>query len=129
MPFKKYSKFTGADWESINIEELLDRLSEFLLQSGYDDPYSRYWDDGDQSLDALREAIMQALMELLSDEELDQLSDSHGNMDSEKVAELIDRIIERLIREGYIRLQGNSADAQGGAPQKEHRGRTGKPVE
>src|SRR5262249_49870780 len=129
MPFNKYSKFTGADWESVNIEELLDRLSEFLLQSGYDDPYSRYWDDGDQSLDALREAIMQALMELLSDEELDQLSDSQGNMDSEKVAELIDHIIERLIREGYIRLQQQAAGTQGGAPRRANRGHTGKPVE
>src|SRR5215475_11432159 len=128
MPFNKYSKFTGADWDSINIEGLLDRLSEFLLQSGYDDPYSRYWDDGDQSLDALREAIMQALMELLSDEELDLLSDSQGNMDSDKVAELIDRIIERLVREGYIRLQEEAANSHSRSRQKGGRGRTGKPV-
>src|SRR5262249_60260628 len=105
MPFNKYSRFTGAEWESISLEDLLNRLSEFLLQSGFDDPYSRYWGAPDQSLDALREAIMQALMELLSDEELDLLSDSQGNMHSEKLAELIGRLLERLLQHGYIRIQ------------------------
>src|SRR5215813_5280387 len=129
MPFNKYSRFTGAEWESISLEDLLNRLSEFLLQSGFDDPYSRYWGDPDQSLDALREAIMQALMELLSDEELDLLSDSQGNMDSEKLAELIDRLIERLVQEGYIRIESREQAPQGRSRRDRTRGRTGKPVE
>src|ERR1044072_5385457 len=84
MPFTKYSKWDGVDWESLSLEDLLDRLADFLLQSGFDDPYSRYWDEADQSLDALRDAIMRALMEgLLTDEELEALSNEQGDLNIE----------------------------------------------
>ena len=73
MSLTKYSKWQGVDWESLSLEDLLDRLADFLLQSGFESQYSRYWDDEqERTLDALRDAIMRALMEvLLSDEELD----------------------------------------------------------
>jgi Ca-activated chloride channel family protein len=103
MPFSRYTKFTGVDWESLSLERLLDHLTEFLLQSGFNDPYSRYRDP-DQSIDSLREELMRYLMELLSDEELELLTDQQGNFDSKAVAELLDRLIERLIQEGYIRI-------------------------
>src|SRR5690349_17736991 len=106
MPFTKYSKWTGVDWESLSLEELLERISDFLLESGFDDPYFMYGNEGDDSLDALREAIMQALMDgLLSDEELQALSDDQGRINMEAMAELIDRLIERLIEEGYINVR------------------------
>src|ERR1700738_2548067 len=103
MPFTKYSKWDGIDWQALSLGDLLDRLAEFLLQSGYEN-YSQYWDDHDQTLDALREAIMRALVEegLLSDEELDQLTDETGSLKAEAMSELLDRLIERLIEEGYI---------------------------
>ena len=34
-----YRKFTGEDWDSISMEELLNKLSDFLLQSGFNSPY------------------------------------------------------------------------------------------
>jgi Ca-activated chloride channel family protein len=106
MPFTRYSKYTGVDWESLSLEDLLERLTDFLLQSGFDDPYSQYWDEPDQSLSSLREALMRALMELLSEEELEQLTDAQGNIDAKAMSELLDRLIERLIEEGYIRVDG-----------------------
>src|SRR5262245_58400227 len=104
MSFTKYSRWEGVDWRSLSLEDLLGRLADFLLQSGFDNSYSRYWDDRDQTLEALREAIMRALIEeaLLSEEELDQLSDEQGNLRADAMAELLDRLIERLIEEGYI---------------------------
>ncbi|MEK6408394.1 MAG: VWA domain-containing protein, partial [Acidobacteriota bacterium] len=125
----KYSKWDGVDWESLSLEDLLDRLADFLLQSGFDSSYSRYWDDRDQTLDALREAIMRALMQegLMSDEELEALSDEQGNLKADAMAELIDRLIERLIEEGYITVnEGPMQPETGFASQA---GRTGKPVE
>jgi Ca-activated chloride channel family protein len=132
MPFTKYSKWDGVDWQSLSLEDLLDRLAEFILQSGYENYYSRYFDDRDRSLDALREAIMRALLEegLLSDEELEQLTDEQGNLNLEAMSELLDRLIERLIEEGYITLGDEQPYGQpretGFAPQA---GKTGKPVE
>ena len=33
----RYSKFTGEDLDGIDLEELLSRLSDLLLSSGFDD--------------------------------------------------------------------------------------------
>ncbi len=131
MPFTKYSKWDGIDWQSLSLENLLDRLADFLLQSGFENYYSDYWDDRDQSLDALREAIIRALMEegLLSDEELEQLSDDQGKLKVEAMAELVDRLIERLIEEGYITVSDGPPYQQQGTGFASQAGKTGKPVE
>ena len=130
MPFTKYSKWDGVDWESLSLEDLLDRLADFLLQSGFDSSYSRYWDDQDQTLDALREAIMRALMEegLLSDEELEALTDQQGNLKAAAMAELLDRLIQRLIEEGFITVE-DAVNQQPETGVASRAGRTGKPVE
>jgi Ca-activated chloride channel family protein len=131
MSFTKYSKWDGVDWESLSLEELLDRLAEFLLQSGFESPYSRYWDEPDRSLDALRDAIMRALTEegLLSDEELDYLADEQGNISAELMAELIDRLIERLIEEGYLKLSEEPQQADPDTRPSRGGGNTARPVE
>ncbi|HKY04841.1 MAG TPA: hypothetical protein VJQ56_08125, partial [Blastocatellia bacterium] len=127
--FTKYSKWTGVDLESLSLEDLLDKLAEFLLQSGFDQQYSRYWDDPDDTLDGLREAIMRALMEdgLLSDEEIDYLTDDQGNMNADAVNDLVERLIERLIQEGYLRVGEDGADPA--AEFQSEGGRTGKGAE
>jgi Ca-activated chloride channel homolog len=131
MPFTKYSKWDGIDWQSLSLGDLLDRLAQFLLQSGYENYYSQYWDDHDQTLDALREAIMRALLEegLLSDEERDQLADERGNLKAEAMSELLDRLIERLIEEGYITVSEGPPDQRQETGLASGAGKTGKPVE
>src|SRR5262245_6017378 len=109
MNFTKYSKWEGTDWDGISLEDLLERLAEFLLQSGFDgDYYYSDWadHDGDQTLERLRDAIVKALLEdgLLSDEGFEALTDQQGNLNAEMMAKLIDRLIERLMQEGYINL-------------------------
>ena len=50
----RYSKFQGFDVSSINLGELMDSMSDALLDSGYDDDYywSRQRKSNDTSLDA-----------------------------------------------------------------------------
>jgi Ca-activated chloride channel family protein len=124
MKFAKYSKWEETDWDSVSLEELLDRLADFLLESGFEVRYER-----ERSLAALRQAIMRALMqaELLSDEEAAQLYDEQGRLKSEMLAELIDRLIERLLEEGYIRL-AEPARQQESHPKKSG-GRVGRASE
>jgi len=131
MPLTKYTKWRGVDWESLSLEDLLEQLADFLLQSGFESQYSRYWgEEQERTMDALRDAIMRALMEgLLSEEELDALSDERGELNEKAVSELLDRLIERLIEEGYITVgqtPGNQREPSGLSSQG---GRTGKPVE
>src|SRR5215831_1606068 len=110
MKFTRYSKWEGSDWDGISLEDLLSRLADFLLQSGFegDSYYYSGWDDtdGEQTLDNLREAIMRALTEedLLSETEWEALADENGNLRAEAMAALLDRLIERLVAEGYINL-------------------------
>ena len=131
MPFTKYSKWTGVDLDSLSLEDLLERLADFLLQSGFEDQYSRYWgDEQERTLEALRDAIMRALMEgLLSDEELEALSDERGELNEEAITQLLDRLIQRLIEEGYITLSEGAPQTQMQTGLTGQRGGTGKPIE
>ncbi len=132
MPFTKYTKWDGVDWEALSLEDLLERLSDFLLQSGYESQYSRYWgDEQERTLEALRDAIMRALMEgLLSDEEIQSLSDERGELNEQAVSALLDRLIQRLIDEGYLSLgEAPTLNLQQSSRLATQSGRTGKPVE
>jgi Ca-activated chloride channel homolog len=102
----RYSKFTGDDLDEIDLEELLSRLSDLLLSSGFDDGYSMRGEDG-HSMQSLHDAIMEALLNggLLSDETLERLlgKDWQTSEDAEtRLDELIQRIIEKLQHQGYV---------------------------
>ena len=84
------------------MEELLNALSDYLLQSGFQQQYMSFYELGqDQSLEDLRRAIEQALENgELSDQ---QLQEQIEQMRMEGTLEqLIDRIIERMQQEDYI---------------------------
>jgi Ca-activated chloride channel family protein len=102
----RYSKFTGDDLDEVDLEELLSRLSDLMLSSGFDDGYSMPGEDG-HSMQSLHDAIMEALLNggLLSDETLERLlgKDWQTSEDAEaKLDELIRRIIEKLQHQGYL---------------------------
>ena len=103
MGYTKYSKWTGIDWDNLNLEELMNKLTDFLLQSGFQG-YSTQSGEGEQTLDALREMIRQAILqgEFLDEQELEALRDDKGEIRDEILDELIDRLIQRMIEEGYI---------------------------
>ena len=128
MRFTKYSKWTGEDWDDLNLQELMDALSEFLLQSGFQDQFRRRsnrwqdWDDDEpefrdpaDALQALRDAIREALRNsgLLDQEQYDQLFDADGNARDERLEQLIDRLIQRLLQEGYLNAQGDQEALDG----------------
>jgi Ca-activated chloride channel homolog len=131
MPFTKYSKWNGVDWESLSLEDLMDRLSEFLLDSGFDDPYFMYRNEQDNSLESLRDAMMRALLEdgLLTDEELDQFYDEQGNLKMDAMNELLDRLLERMVEEGYIKFDQQSSGTPQDTQVTYKGGQTGKAQE
>jgi len=119
----KYSKFQGFDVFSINLGELMDRMSDALLDSGYDDDY--YWTrqqkETDNSLDALRRALLQALMDqgLVDEQQIrEMLAQNEGKFRGSLLEELLNQLIERLVEEGYLSLreeQPQRAERQRGA--------------
>src|SRR5580698_9108942 len=100
----RYTKFTGDLSSSFGLEDLMQALSDFLLDSGFSDPYSRFQEfDGDQTMENLREAIRQALE---SGELFDEESQEKFNqLDAQQVEELIDKIIEKMQEQNYINAQ------------------------
>jgi Ca-activated chloride channel family protein len=110
----KYSKFTGFDWDSLSLEELLNKLSDFLLESGfYNNYYGLHQMGQDHNLQNLHDAILDAILNhgLLSDEMLEKLladSDSEDEQNS-KLSQLVQTLIERLQQEGYISFSDSAS--------------------
>jgi Ca-activated chloride channel homolog len=96
----RYTKFTGNLASEIDLEDLLKALSDYLLDSGYYDPFTRFR-DLDHTLDDLREALRRVLEhgDFLDDsmrKRIEQLA-AENNLD-----ELIDKLIERMEQENFI---------------------------
>src|SRR6267142_4021130 len=109
MRFTRYSKFKGLDISSLNLGDLMENLSDSLLDSGFDDDY--YWTrqrrPQDTTLDALRRALLQALMDqgLLDQRQIQEmLADNEGKFKGSLLEEMLNQLIERLVEEGYLKL-------------------------
>jgi len=103
MKFIKYSRFVANPASEMSMEELLQALSDYLLQSGFQNQYSFYEMPDEQTLDQLRQAIEDALMngQLLDEQMQQQLEQmrNDGTLD-----QLIQNLIERMEQENYISI-------------------------
>ena len=104
MKFIKYNKYVPDPASEMSMEDLLSALSDYFLQSGFQDQYMFYdMQDAEQTMDELRRAIEQALMdgEMVEEpmrERLQQMQ-MEGKLD-----ELIDQLIERMQQEDFISI-------------------------
>ncbi|MCS7078961.1 MAG: VWA domain-containing protein [Chloracidobacterium sp.] len=104
----RYGKWDGLDLDHFDLEKLLEKLSDFFLQSGFSyGGWSRRIQEPDQSLEALREAIRELLRssDLLAAAERRALQDESGGWDEKKLDELVDALIQRLLEQGYLRAK------------------------
>jgi len=99
----RYSKYVPDQAGEMSLEDLLNALSDYLLQSGYRDSMWYELPDGEQTLDQLRQAIEQALLngELFDDNLREQIErmQMEGQLD-----ELIEQLIQRMQQEDYISI-------------------------
>jgi Ca-activated chloride channel family protein len=107
-----YSRFSPELADAVDLQALLDKLADFLLQSGFaggGDP-SRFGfdfgDENDRSMDALRQAIIDAL--LASDQftpEMLRALRGEGAPEAEaQLAKMLDDLVKRLVQEGYLNV-------------------------
>jgi len=98
----KYSKFTGEDLEGVDLDELMSKLSDLLLSSGFNGKPASNWSDPDNTMQALHDAILDALLsgDLLPQETIEQLLNDSSNQD--RLEQLIKQLIDRLEKEGYV---------------------------
>ena len=126
MRFTRYTKYKGGWMDALNLESLLESLSDFLLNGGFagGPNFHPYWGwsgtEDTTSLDALKHALLQALLESgdLTPEMIEELR-GEGAGDAEmqqKIAEMLDDLIQRMVEEGYISLE-NGVPTVPGQPQ------------
>jgi len=114
MKSVRYTKFVGDLASEIDMESLLQALSEYLLDSGFRDPYAQF-QELDHNLDDLREALRRILQsgEFLNPEmqqQIDQMA-AEGKLD-----EFIDKLIERMQQENYISSMRQQSETQMSQP-------------
>jgi Ca-activated chloride channel family protein len=105
----RYTKFTGDPLDDLDLEDLVAKLSDLLLSSGFGNPYATDpTDDAERTMQALHDAILDALFNggVLPEETLERLlggADEGDRSDArERLEELIQQIIERMGEQGYI---------------------------
>ena len=123
--FIRYTKYTGEPADGVDLQELVKRLSDFFLQSGYESQFYGLSEmDPEKSMEALRQAIQRALEEgdLLPNQELQELLDGTPEQMDARMKELIDQLIDRLMEEGYVTGQPQVT----APPDKTPRGQVGQ---
>jgi Ca-activated chloride channel family protein len=99
----RYSKYVPDPAGEMSLEDLVSALSDYLLQSGFQDGYGYYDAPDEQTMEELRAAIEQALLdgergdESMREQIEQMLAD--GTLD-----QLIDKLIERMQQEEYITI-------------------------
>ncbi len=101
----RYTKYTGDDLADLDIADLVSKLSDLLLSSGFANPYG---DEDDRTMQALHDAILDALFNggLLPEETIERLLGDPADGDQSELRseleDLIQKIIEQMGAEGYI---------------------------
>lgn len=125
MKFIRYSRFRGFDVFGVDLGELMESLSDRMLDSGFHDDYwwTRRRSETDDSLDALRKAILQALLdkEIITEHDVEKmLAENDGKFRGSLLEELLNQLIERLVENGYLTLKDEPEERR---PELRHGGR------
>ncbi len=110
MKSVRYSRYTGDDF-GLSAEDLMRALSDFFLQSGFDNPYMQFSEFNSDTLEELKRAIERALEngELFDRERAEQVRQQLESMSQEQLDQLLSRLVQKLVDEGYI-----TTEQQGG---------------
>ena len=110
----RYTKYEGGLASEMSMEDLLNALSDYLLDSGFQNPWMEF-SELDHTLDALRDALKRALesgdlFDEKMQEQIDEIS-AEGKLD-----ELIEQLIQRLEQENYISVESPRTPSQTASP-------------
>ncbi|HWF37925.1 MAG TPA: VWA domain-containing protein [Candidatus Acidoferrales bacterium] len=114
MKYTKYSRYSPDAADDIDLQELMSRMSDFFLQSGFENQYGIYEMDMEKSreqyMDQLREAILRALQEgeLVPPELMEKMLQNPDLSQNQELKDLVNQIIQRMEEEGFIKQQQNA---------------------
>jgi len=103
----------------IDAQDLLQALSDFLLESGFNTQYMPFSELNQHTLEDLKKAIQQALEQgrMFNDESLQEMMEQLQNMSPEQMEKLLDNLIQKMVDEGHITIEepGDRPPAGAGA--------------
>src|SRR5499433_408029 len=111
MKYTKYSRYVADLADEMSLEDLLNALSDYMLESGFQSQYMYFQQMDEHNLEALRQAIQQALEagDFMSDElreRIEQLQMEGG------LEQLIQRLSDRMQQEDFISVDQPPDPAQ-----------------
>ena len=123
MRFTTYGKYRGRWLDALNLQSLMEHLSDFLMDGGFagGPHYHPYWGwsggEDSSSTDALKNALLKALIESgqLTPEMIDELR-GEGDGDDQvraQIAQLLDDLVRKMVEEGYINLETGNPQMPG----------------
>jgi Ca-activated chloride channel family protein len=112
----RYSKYTGEDL-GISAEDLLQALSDFLLQSGFNSQYMPFSEWNEHTLEDLKKALQQALEsgKLFDNDAMQEMMERLQSMSAEQLDKLLDNLIQKMVNEGQITIE-EPGDPQAPSP-------------
>ena len=110
----RYSRYTGDDF-GLTAEDLMRALSDFFLQSGFDNPYMQFSEWNQHTLEDLKRAIEQALErgEFFDQERAEQIRQKLESMSQQELDQLLNRLVQKLVDEGYIDTEQPQSGGRG----------------
>jgi Ca-activated chloride channel family protein len=113
----RYSKYTGEDM-GIDGQDLLQALSDFLLQSGFNTQYMPFSEWNEHTLDELKKAIQQALEsgKLFDQDSLQEMMERLQSMSPEQMDKLLENLMQKMIDEGHVTIEEPGDPQQQPAP-------------
>src|SRR5579862_3877097 len=101
-----YSKYTGEDF-GVSAEDLLQALSDFLLQSGFNTQYMPFSEWNEHTLEDLKRAIQQALEQgdLFDNQHMQEMMERLQNLTPEQMEKLLENLVQKMIDEGQVTIE------------------------
>ena len=108
MRFVKYGKFVPSPFDDLSPEDLLQLLQDFLLDSGFYNRYSSFYEmDPSRTMEQLHQALLEALQQQgrIPEELLRQMFENWEDYQKSELAERINQLLQQLAEEGYVTIE------------------------
>jgi Ca-activated chloride channel family protein len=108
MKFVKYTKYVPNPFDDLSAEDLLQLLQDFLLDSGFYNQYSNFYEmDPARTMEQLHQALLEALQKQgkISEDLLRQMFENWEDYQKSELAERINQLLQQLAEEGYITVE------------------------
>jgi Ca-activated chloride channel family protein len=108
MKFVKYGKYVPNPFDDLSAEDLLQFLQDFLLDSGFYNQYSNFYEmDPARTMEQLHQALLEALQQQgkISEDLLRQMLENWQDYQKSELAEQINQLLQELADQGYITIE------------------------